>query len=65
MLDPSQIAFTIAIATVILLFYLTYTILFKKPDEATDEQKDDSTEANGNELYRLLDFSIFDNLHLI
>lgn len=33
-----MIAFTIAIATIILLFYITYTILFKKPDETEDQE---------------------------
>lgn len=33
MIGLSEIAFTIAIATVGLLFYLIYSIIFKKPEE--------------------------------
>ncbi len=46
MLESSQIAFTIAIATVISLLYLTYTIIFKKVDKTNDEQVDDQHETS-------------------
>ena len=39
MLGLSEIAFTIAIATVGLLFYLTYSIIFKKTEDVENTKE--------------------------
>ena len=46
MLENANIAFTVAIATVIFLFYLTYSILFKKTCES-EEKTDPSPQEIG------------------
>jgi hypothetical protein len=44
MLENANIAFTIAIATVVVLFYIAYTLLFKKsPIESTETTVETTT----------------------
>ncbi len=60
MIDALNIPFTIAIATVIIFFYLSYSILFKKSSNDTSNQNENTDNfEKGNAVDIMTNYFLF------